>query len=873
MRKQASTNRTKKSVITKAALLGVTLLSTMAPTTGCVITPPPLTLSTETSSTTEHDPGEKSGKAKIATQISGIDTMETDQGVRIALESDGILPFKLFKLETPPRFLLTFPEIRLEPGIQPKILDFPNVTGLFPSEEEQQNSQLEVTLQEMAEYTIHERDNGLDLTILSKFPDLLTENGYKAQANAHIKNVQVLRNEEGTHIHLLGSGFIPEPKIFRLHNPPQLIVDFPGLTGLNADHAQEIKKVPVISQEIEELHLASGPQKTRLAIKLKDPHVMFWVDRKEGLPIIHLTHTPSIAEQTTTAHNIHPTDRQYTSVAPRQNRQANQITPQIYAVDFSTEESTGILKIRMNTGHVVLESHREDKVLTLILKGTTLASRLSHQKTGGQRMDVHAFGSPIKTVDIYTENKNTLVVARVNRSTDRHEIIQQGKSILLQVKPEEKLLGREKKRIYTGEKISMDFKDIDIQNALRLLAEVKDLNMLTTDSVQGTITMRLVEVPWDQALDMILEAKGLGKVLQGNVLRIAPMEEIQSMAETRLKAQKSNLQLEPIITEMLPVSFAKASDIRTLLMEGDQGKGTRLLSQSGSVSIDQRTNTLIVKDMTSNLSQIREMVKDLDKPIPQVLIEARIVEVHRDSRMDLGINWGFNYKGSARGSLGVSNTSANAYQVQQSDAEQEERRPLMSGEIPPLNVSLLPKTMAGQIGIHLGSVSPLLDLDIELGALESRGKAKTISSPRVLTTDNQAASISQGSRQPYPTQAEGGGTTYDYIDAALSLRVTPHVTANGFITLEVNATNNSPGTALSGPPPINTKEVQTQALVKNGETIVLGGIFQNSQSNGQSSIPMLHEIPYLGWLFKNKTTSNNQSELLIFITPRIINPS
>lgn len=508
------------------------------------------------------------------------------------------------------------------------------------------------------------------------------------------------------------------------------------------------------------------------------------------------------------------------------------------------------------------------------MKETTLSHQLSHRGAAGKRLDVRAFGAPVHTIDIDTEGQDARIVVTLNDAADQHEIMQQGETILLRVTPAEIQAGTGKKGVYSGEKISMDFKDIDIQNALRLLAELNGLNILTSDSVQGTLTMRLVDVPWDQALDMILEAKGLGKVLQGNVLRIAPLAEIQRMAEARLRAQESNQQLEPITTEMIPVSFASASDIRTLLMEGDQEKGTRLLSQSGSVSIDQRTNTLIVKDMVSHQAQIRRMVAALDKPIPQVLIEARIVEVRRDSAFNLGINWGFNYKNSPSSSLGISSTADNAYQVQQHATTQDARRPRMSGENLPLNVNLMPQDVAGQLGIHLGSLSPLMDLDIELGALESDGKAKTISSPRVLTTDNQPASISQGSRQPYPTQAEGGGTTYDFIDAFLSLRVTPHVTANGFITLEVHATNNALGASLStAPPPISTKEVQTQALVKNGQTIVLGGIFQNNHTDGQTGIPKLSNMPYLGWLFKNKTMSDSQSELLIFITPHIVNPT
>ena len=776
--------------------------------------------------------------AKKATRLLKMEAKQSAQGIVIALAADGALSYDLTKLDDPPRLLLTFPELRLEPTIQPILLNFPEVTGLFPAEEGEKGSRLEVVLRQTEHYTLLERADGLDLTIPS--------NGEKSVVPEEGANesLRLSHDAEGTQIHLLGSAFLSEPQSFRVENPPRLILDF-KVENSSFSPKQTVQKFPQTSPELKEVYVAYGAGKARVVMELADATVMFSVHKVEGRPVVYLSHSGN------------------------QNKELT--VPQVEAVGFSRDGNDSLLTLQMNTAAVVLDSQTEGEGLIVTLLGTRLADSLSYHKEGGKRMDVRAFGGPVNTVDIYREGEDTQIMVSMTGAANQHDILQQGNTILLRIKPAETQGTEGAKSAYAGEKISMDFKDIDIQNALRLLAEMHHLNILTSDSVNGTLTMRLVEVPWDQALDMILEAKGLGKVLQGNVLRVAPLQEIQSMAEARLKAQKSNQQLEAITTEMLPVSFAKASEIRTLLMEGDQDKGTRLLSQSGSVSIDQRTNTLIVKDMVSNQILIREMVGKLDKPIPQVLIEARIVEVQRDSSMSLGINWGFNYKGGPDSHLGISSTALNAYQVQQDVTGTQGRRPLMSSDALPMNVNLMPVATTGRLGAHLGSISPLVDLDIELGALESGGKAKTISSPRVLTTDNQAASIRQGTRQPYLTQAEGGGTTYEYIEAALSLNVTPHVTANGFITLEVVATNNSPGTG--SPPPINTKEVQTQALVKNGQTIVLGGIFQNTQTDSQAGIPELSKIPYFGWLFKNKATSTIQTELLIFITPRIVNPS
>ncbi|MBF0160810.1 MAG: type IV pilus secretin PilQ [Magnetococcales bacterium] len=829
-------------------------------------------------------PLESTGATTDATFISRIDAVESTQGVRIVLNSNGRLPYQVFGLDTPPRLLLTFPSARLEPAVQPKIVDLPGVSGLFPMAEGEQGSRLEVFLQGQRAYRVQERPDGLDLTILGsvQHPSAAAEEaapqqGRPVPGGRHLDAFHITNTTSGTRIRLSGVGPVPDPKSFRLHQPPQLIFDFIGVSGPASSQDLELS-----SGEIKAVHLAAEPQKTRLVVALNDPAIGFRIDRDEGLPVISLTST-------------HPGTLPLTTI------------PQVEAVEFNQAGRTGVVTLQTNRDDILLDTHREGQRLRVTLKETRLAESLSHDGTGGQRQDVQSFGGPIQTIDTYEEGADTQVAIAFSAMEDQHEIIQQGKTILVQVKPSD--TGDNKAPpVYSGAKVSMDFKGIDIHNALRLLADINHLNLLVSDAVRGTVTMRLLEVPWDQALDLILETKGLGKVLQGNVLRVAPHAELQGIADAQLLAHESKQKLEPIVTELIPVSFAKASEIRDLLMETDQraaasggatsggatatrpttaassgsspqsnreaGRNPRMLSASGSVSVDQRTNTLIVKDMAANLAKIREMVAKLDKPIPQVLIEARIVEVGRDSSMGLGINWGLNYKGSVDAPLGLSNSASNAYAVQQNVTRTTARRPMMTGGGPTYNVGgQLPTGVTSNLGIHLGSLSPLLDLDIELGALEVNGKARTISSPRVLTTNNKEASISQGIRQPYPTESESGGTTYQYIDAALSLKVTPHVTANGYITLEVSAKNNSITDSATVLPALNTREVETQALVKDGQTIVLGGIFQNNQSDAQRGIPELKEIPLLGWLFKNKSTSNRQTELLVFITPRIISPS
>lgn len=880
-------------------LTGCLLLGSVVGLGGCLPPPgygeplsEPLSVAADGSLTTDEASQVTGQTALTATHISSAEAIETSQGVRVALGSNGSLPYQIFALDAPPRLLLTFAGVRLEPAVQPKMVALPGVTGLFPMEGADQTAQMEIVLREMAEYTVRERPDGLDLIILTKGSsatagaDTMGQKRLGLQAR-RLDSIQVANHSAGTKLYLHGMGPFPEPQVSRLYDPPQIIFDFAGVTGPGVG-----REMPVASQEIKAVRLASDTQKTRLVVDLTHPDVQSRLEEADGVPVVHLTPGSGRASQQT----------------GRVNATQSGV---VEAVQFTQKGAMGLLTIQTGREAVPLDSQREEQTLTLTLKETRLADRLSHNGTGGQRQDVQSFGGAVKTIDTYAEGQDTRIVVALTSPADQHEIIQQGKTILVQIKPATATEGGSAQPLYSGAKVSMDFKGIDIHNALRLLAELNNLNLLVADSVKGTVTMRLVAVPWDQALDLILESKGLGKELQGNVLRVAPLADLQSMADAQWQARESKQKLEPMVTEMIPVSFAKASEIRDLLLETDQrstpsgaggstttGQGAaaqsgrdasrnpRLLSANGSVVVDQRTNTLIVKDMAVNLAKVRDMVAKLDKPIPQVLIEARIVEVGRDSALGLGINWGFNYKGSVDSNMGISSSVPGAYMVQQDATVQGGRRPAMTGgALTAPNFAMMPaitqmptwvgSAVSPNLGVHLGSLSPLLDLDIELGALEVDGKAKTISSPRVLTANNKEASISQGVRQPYPTESESGGVTYQYMDAALSLKVTPHVTANGFITLEVTAKNNSIKGSVSpgAPPALNTREVETQALVKDGQTIVLGGIFQNNQADSQRGIPELKEIPFFGWLFKNKVTSNTQTELLVFITPRIVNPS
>ena len=774
---------------------------------------------------------------KINSELDGINIarmvhIKTQQGDKISLASNKPLTYQVFRLSNPKRVVLIFPKTTLGPTIQPSVIRESILTGLFPSEDKDGGSRIEVTLKKELEYEVIERDDGLDILFLSGNKLLL-------DAKASIDNLAINHQQNSTELRLLGKGKIDTTtKVFRLNNPPRLVVDMVGVEG--PGHG---RRFVVNSPHVLNALLMGGPQKTRLVVELVDAIVGYQIEHEAGMPIIQFGHQLGNAKG------------MKGGKGPIQNG--------VHNVQFTRDGPGALVRVLLNNRGGPLKTRREGGKLFLSLANTPVAESLL------RRMDVRSFGGPVLYVDTESREDSTFVVVTLDKIGSRHEVLEKGGEILVRIHPAPNE-SEQNDSPFTGSKISLDFKDIEVQNALRIIAEVSDLNIILSDTVSGTITMRLVDVPWDQALELILEAKGLGRVKQGNVLRVAPLAEIKKTTQDRLQAKQSVQQLEPFVTEMIPISFATGDDIKSLLMEGDQKRGTRLVSSSGMVSIDKRTNTLIIKDTAENMSKIRNMVKKLDKPIAQVLIEARIVEVDRNSKDEFGINWGFAAK-STKGDfgVGVSDNAENAYESHIATAGTSNPRARLTTATPS-NINLMPASSTGRIGAHIGGLSPLIDLDVEIAALEEDNKAKTISSPRVLTTNNKIASISQGIKVPYTITVDGVRST-TFVEAKLSLKVTPHVTPDGYITLQINATNDS--IASLGPPPsVNTKTINTQALVFDGETIVLGGIFQNNQVRNKSGVPGLRNIPLVGWMFENYADADTQSELLIFITPHIIHP-
>jgi type IV pilus assembly protein PilQ len=421
---------------------------------------------------------------------------------------------------------------------------------------------------------------------------------------------------------------------------------------------------------------------------------------------------------------------------------------------------------------------------------------------------------------------------------------------------------------YVGQRISLDFKDADLANVFRIIAEVSNLNIITTDDVKGRVSVRLINVPWDQALDIVLKSKALGATHEGNILRIAPLSALRAEDKARLDAKKDveklKASLEGVI-ETIPVNYGKASDLKE--------KITDLLSEGGKVQIDDRTNTIIIRDLRRNVEDVKALVAKLDTATPQVLIEARIVEVDTSFTRELGVQWGGSYKSEGDtqfGATGIQDTSG-AFIPDQALLNTKD---FTATTIPPNFAVNLPASvgLGSGGGITFGILSDSLRLDLSLSALEASGKGKVVSSPRVVTIDNKEAMIEQGTQIPYST-VSASGTNTEFVDATLSLKVTPHITPEGSVIMKLEAKNDSQGdVGASGQPAINKKKATTEVLVRDGETAVIGGILQVTRKEDQQAVPWLSKIPILGFFFRKDTTQSSNRELLIFVTPKILKP-
>jgi type IV pilus assembly protein PilQ len=488
------------------------------------------------------------------------------------------------------------------------------------------------------------------------------------------------------------------------------------------------------------------------------------------------------------------------------------------------------------------------------------------------------FATPVNTVSTFQQGENVRMVIEPKGQWE-HNAYQSDTQFVVEVRPAVADPSRVAQRgRYTGEKLSLNFQNVEVRAVLNVIADFTDLNIITSDTVTGNLTLRLKDVPWDQALDIILQTRGLDSRRTGNVIWIAPRDELATREKLALESQQQINDLEQTRTESFQMSYQKAADVQKLLSD----PGQRILSKRGSAVVDARTNTLFVQDTPSRLEEVRKLIAKIDVPVRQVMIEARIVEANDTFAKNLGVRFGYfeDQRASLTGRTlggGIRGPIVGAELVNTGQgAGFVAGTPVING--PGLNANLpagpLSGFTAGQFSFILFNSSLSRFLNVELSALEADGKGKIIASPRVLTADQVEAVIEQGTEIPYTTASSSGATTVQFRKAVLSLKVKPQITPDGNIIMTLDVNKDQPGAPAAGTQgglQINTKHVKTEVLVENGGTVVIGGIFEQTDRTDITQIPFFGDLPFVGFLFRNNTTSSNKTELLMFITPRIVN--
>lgn len=586
---------------------------------------------------------------------------------------------------------------------------------------------------------------------------------------------------------------------------------------------------------------------------------------------------PPVAVVTQTPKAAPPANTMVVKVNPLLNPAAAVVQQYNYdglaAINFNgTSNGGGNISVNLVNDSIPVDVQRMGDELVIRLTGATIPSRLQKQMTVGNGL----------VRDVIATNQGRNGVIRIAMTGDYdYKAFQTGNQLNITIDPPKRL--REptiEERTYSGAPLSLEFQDVSVRTILEVLAQHTNTNIVASDSVSGNITLRLINVPWDQALDIILKSKNLDKRVNGNVIWVAPAAELAKQESDELKAQQEKKVLDPLRTEYIRLNYAKAENVRTLIEAGratsDRSSGnTSLLTDRGTVTIDTRTNTLIVKDTAETISNIRDLISKIDIAVKQVMIEARIVSATDTFSKELGVKWGILSQGAASnrnllvgGNLSTIDSLKTYTTATNADGT---TYPVYSGLTAAnnLSVNLGAANPAGSIAFGLLSISDLL-LDLELSAMQADNKGEVISSPKVLTADKQTAKIMSGTQIPYQEASASGATSTSFIEAALSLEVTPNITPEGRIGLDLSIENGSP-TIINGATAVSKDSIKTNVVVDDGQTVVLGGVFKNTLGNDVTKIPFLGDLPYVDRFFKRTSKSNNKQELLIFVTPKLVN--
>ena len=661
-------------------------------------------------------------------------------------------------------------------------------------------------------------------------------------------------------ITLQTTGDEPEVSVFATETPARIVLDLS-----NTDYGHTTDPVVVGAGPVQRYSAVGAGGRTRLVVELSHPSAYDY-SSTAGEVILTVVGGAASASAAGAA-----------SVAAAQTTSRGSGNYSVTGVDFRRgEDGQGRVIISVDRAGANISIEEGAGVVNLDIFNANLPDRLR------QRLDVVDFATPVNLIDASRMN-NGVRIAMTVTGVYEHMVYQTGQDIIVEVTRPTRITGVEEVEVkffedkdYTGERVTFNFQNIPVRSVLQLIADVSDLNIVVADSVGGNLTLRLTNVPWDQALDIVMDARNLDKRENGNVIWIAPTQEIANREQQLLKAQLDRRILEPLQTVLIRMSYSKAVDMKELIDESTNAIDTEfgLLSERGSVTVDERTNTLLITDTADRIVEIRELMTALDYAVRQVQIESRIVIANSDFAHELGVRFGTTllHQGKNIGVIAADGRVADA----------------INPRIDPTEFCLIdyagyptryqvnlpaPDQNAATIGFSFLTSNVLLDL--ELSALESEGQGEVISTPRVVTANQAEAFIQQGVEIPYENSTSSGATAVSFKEAVLELKVTPLITPDNRIQLELAIKQDTVGeifqTSRGGSvPSIDTRELNTTVLVENGDTVVLGGIFQDEKSSKEEKVPWLGDIPYLGALFRRRTNEIGKRELLIFVTPTIV---
>jgi type IV pilus assembly protein PilQ len=653
------------------------------------------------------------------------------------------------------------------------------------------------------------------------------------------------------------AGPAPTPTSFAIDDPARISVDLPG-TSI----AMTSRRIDVRSGGLDTIVAAQTADRSRVVLNLDK--MMPYAVKVAGNTIVITLGQGAGGVVTPSAVPANSDGAAAVNLATRS----------IDGIDFRRSvDGAGRVVVRLTDPHTPINLRQVGDQVVVDFAGTDLPKRLA------RRFDATDYGTSVTSFDASRSGNDARIV--INAKGDYDQLAYQtNDQYVVEIQPKRKPdATTEEKRLYTGAKTTLVFQDIDVRAVLQVLADISGQNIVVSDSVKGNLTLRLQNVPWDQALDIVLRTKGLDKREDGNVVIVAPAEEISSREKAELAARKDLQELEPLRSEFLQVNYAKAADMAVLI----KSTGRSLLSPRGNVSVDARTNTLLLQDTSDRLEDIRRLVTTLDIPVRQVKIEARLVIVNNDFTRELGAVLGFNgiNKNGANGLVTTSGSAAGVDTIVSSALTNLTGTgstfpvTIPTGTNAPTryNVNLPVSSPAGSIALGILGSDYLLDL--ELSAAQTETRADIISSPSVITANQKQAKILQGTEIPYQESASSGATSISFKDAVLSLEVTPQITPDNRIILDLDVRKDTVGQVVvaSGGvnvPSIDTQDITTQVLVSDGQTVVLGGILQTQHRVDETKVPYLGDIPILGNLFKTTTKTNDKDELLVFVTPKIL---